>query len=150
MKKRILACLLLCVMAITMVWHAGVMAKATDNGVIPNSYDLRKLNLVTSVKDQGKYETGWAFAIASAMESNALVRKYGTYDLSEYQLGYMLTHMRNGEGPRSDRNWYNEPYRMELSSLLLRGYAVQTEEEYPYSQVEKLLTNEGFSFDGAL
>lgn len=60
---------------------------------LPSSYDLRKENLITDVKDQGYYGTCWAFASIAAAESSLLKEfpeKYynQTLDLSEAHLAY--------------------------------------------------------------
>ena len=53
---------------------------------LPQTYDLRTLGYVTSIKDQGTGAAGgncWAFATMGSIESNWLDMGYGTYDLSE-------------------------------------------------------------------
>ncbi|MDO5852342.1 MAG: C1 family peptidase [Methanobacteriaceae archaeon] len=51
--------------------------------VLPETYDLRKLGLVTPVKDQAGKGACWAFGMIGALES-ALLKQYNiTYDLSE-------------------------------------------------------------------
>ena len=128
-----------------------------DSFSFPSRYDLREIGLVTEVKDQGPYGTCWAFCLANAMESNALVRGYGKYDLSEYQIAYLCTHIlpdqlsiTESEGPKCNGVWYNGPYSGILSSSLLQAYAIQTEAEYPYSNIEEPLPEDGASIDGAL
>lgn len=50
---------------------------------LPASYDLRKLNRVTSPKDQGDTGSCWAFASSASLESYLLSKGFGTYDFSE-------------------------------------------------------------------
>ncbi len=124
----------------------------------PARYDPRELGLVTPVKNQQSYGTCWAFASASVMEGCALVRGYGEYDLSEYQLAYAMMHrlelegdLAAGEGPEcKNASWLNGPYCAVFSSTLLRGWALRTEEEFPYSDIEQELPADGLSFDGCL
>ena len=151
--------LILCLTAAMLSSFCGMAARAEgeDMPSLPERYDLRELGLVTEVKDQGKYGTCWAFAIANVLESNALVRGYGKYDLSEYQMAYLCTHilsasgsMTEGEGPTCQEHWLNGPYGGILSSSLLQGYAIQSEEDYPYSKVEEPLPEDGVSIDGVL
>ena len=130
---------------------------AIDSSSFPSRYDLRELGLVTEVKNQGLYGTCWAFCLANVMESNALVRGYGKFDLSEYQIAYMGTHilsdrlfMTESEGPKGNRVWYNDPYGGIFSSSIMQGYAIHTEDEYPYSNIEAPLPEDGVSIDGAL
>ena len=92
MKKKILSFLCLTAILLTLFMTAPAAAKNDDADSFPPRYDPRELGLVTAVKNQNPYGTCWAFAIASSMESNALVKGYGAYDLSEYQLAYMCTH----------------------------------------------------------
>lgn len=50
---------------------------------LPSFYDLRPLNLVTPVKDQGSCGSCWAFATIASIESNWLKQGAGTHILSE-------------------------------------------------------------------
>lgn len=157
MKRRILS--ILCLTAILLALLCTASANAENEGTddFPPRYDPRELGLVTEVKDQNPYGTCWAFAIASGMESNALVKGYGAYDLSEYQLSYMCTHAildssssEEAEGPVCTGDWRKGPYGGILSSSLMKGCAIRSEEEYPYSNMELPLPEEGFSTDGEL
>ena len=157
MKKRLFAFFCATAIAITTFLGAGVWAKPIEPKEIPERYDLRELGKVTSVKDQGEYATDWAFAAAAVIESNALVRGYGEYDISEYQLGYLITHILSywnttmgSEGPLCDTDWYNGIYGANISSALLRGYSLGSEEDYPYKDITKVLPKEGISMDGDL
>ena len=55
----------------------------TINNVIPNSFDLRSLGLVTPVKDQQQGGNCWAFAAMAALESCILKASGEVVDLSE-------------------------------------------------------------------
>ena len=63
-------------------------AKGMRGDVFPTAYDLRTLNRVTSVKDQGLYGVCWAFAALGSVESQYLVQGGGAKDLSEMHLGW--------------------------------------------------------------
>ncbi|WP_298518538.1 C1 family peptidase, partial [uncultured Methanobrevibacter sp.] len=54
-----------------------------SNGTLPSSYDLRLLNHVTPVKNQGSGGNCWAFAAIAALESCILKATGQEYDLSE-------------------------------------------------------------------
>ena len=157
MKKR--AVVILCLMALVLTFFTGAATKAEERvgESFPSRYDPRELGLATEVKDQGKYGTCWAFAIASVLESNALLKGYGKYDLSEYQLAYMCMHAAPdgalsavGEGPECSVDWFVGPYGAIMSSSLLKGCAIRLEDEFPYSMIEEPLPDDGFSADGAL
>jgi C1A family cysteine protease len=47
---------------------------------LPSSFDLRDMNAVTSVKDQGSLGACWAFAATASMESGMLRRGLNAYD----------------------------------------------------------------------
>lgn len=159
MKKRLLAILCLTVVVISTMWSLGVKADDSGKKEFPEKYDLRELGLVTPVKDQRPYGMCWAFAITAAMESNALVKGIGEYDLSEYQIGYLIGHTLapkdtpiHGEGPvplDSESKWYDFANATgSYSSQLVKGYAIMTEDKFPYENMEKELGAAGISIDG--
>ncbi|MBO4419531.1 MAG: hypothetical protein J5789_06895 [Oscillospiraceae bacterium] len=139
---------------------AGADAPDSSSAAVPYfppHLDLREAGLVTQVKDQGQNETCWAFAISSAIESNALVRGYGEHDISEYQLAYALSHilklegdLATGEGPNCTENWLEGIYAENISSALLRGFGVKSEKDYPYSHLRTPLPEDGVSPFGVL
>lgn len=152
--------LLLIVSLILMNFMLPAKAKATS--AIPPHYDLRDVNghcYVTSVKDQGTHNMGWAFAACAAMESNALTQDLGELDFSEYHLGYMATHVPTelpdsfeqslvGEGTSITGDWYDASlasrYKAELllesvGSVGMKGYSPVLESEYPYSSLTRSL-----------
>ena len=66
---------------------------ATNITVIPARYDLRELNLVTPVKDQGEMGACWAFGMIGALESALLKAINYTADFSENNMqNSMLTY----------------------------------------------------------
>ncbi|MBR0372984.1 MAG: hypothetical protein IJH91_00455 [Mogibacterium sp.] len=158
MKKRLITFLCLALVLLPAFRGAPAAAASNDAADFPACYDLRELGLVTEVKDQGLYGTCWAFCVANAMESNALVQGYGEYDLSEYQIAYLFSHIFPEEGSLADGEgtacigdaWHDGIYGAIVSSSLMRGYAIQSEEAYPYSNMEESLPPEGASMDGAL
>ncbi len=59
---------------------------------LPSRFDAREQGWVTPVKDQGAYESCWAFSSIAAIESNLIKngRADNTIDLSENQLAYFF------------------------------------------------------------
>ncbi|MBO4461290.1 MAG: hypothetical protein J5749_00210 [Lachnospiraceae bacterium] len=158
-SRRVQA-LVLIMSLILMNFMLPAEAKATS--IFPTEYDLRDVNgdcYVTSVKDQGNHNMGWAFAACAAMESNALTQDLGELDFSEYHLGYMATHVPTelpdcfeqslvGEGTSITGDWYDASltscYKAELllesvGSVGMKGYSPTLESEYPYSSLTQSL-----------
>lgn len=116
----------------------------------PAKYDLRDYGYVTPVKYQGRYGLCWVFAACSAMESNALVRGYGEYNLSEYQLGYFSSHIVEGQDEtikddglviNTPGEWYDFGGNSDwLVPTLMKGYGPVSEETCPYEKIEEELT----------
>lgn len=82
MKKRVLAV----IVSLAMLPILPLSA-AADTIQLPESFDLRSKGLVSAVKDQGDYETGWAFAAMNAIETGQIAAE-PEIDLSEWQLAY--------------------------------------------------------------
>lgn len=70
-----------------------------ENSSLPERYDLRERGLSTSVKNQARLNSCWAFSALGSLESNMLVQRYGGEqtsassvatlpDLSERHLGW--------------------------------------------------------------
>ena len=60
------------------------------NGTLPDSYDLRNYDLVTSVKNQLTSGSCWAFATYAALESCLLKATNSSYDLSESNMKNLM------------------------------------------------------------
>lgn len=76
-KKRIIG--IICCLIFNLVFLSG-FAYADS---LPQKYDLRELEIVTSVKNQGEINSCWAFAALSSLESNIKLKKNKEYDFSE-------------------------------------------------------------------
>lgn len=79
-----------------------IKLNSSFDGILPSSYDLRVLNQVTPVKQQGTGGNCWAFASLAALESCILKATGKTYDLSE-------ENMKNIMSMFSDYGWAMEP-----------------------------------------
>jgi C1A family cysteine protease/PKD repeat protein len=53
---------------------------------LPQSYDLRTLNMLTPVKNQGSLGACWSFSTMGAIESRWKILGYGEFDLSEQNM----------------------------------------------------------------
>lgn len=61
------------------------------DGDLPSSYDLRTLNQVTSVKNQGNGGNCWSFAALASLESCILKATGNAYDLSEENMKNLMS-----------------------------------------------------------
>lgn len=130
---------------ISKVKKSGQYKKYSANKTTyPKSYDLRELGRSTSVKNQGNYGTCWTFASMASMESNALTKGIGTYDLSEAHMAYFAYHNLYNPAPGLEGDkvytqgnpWYNQGGNSMKSTLLLsKGYGPVLEEAYPYENL---------------
>ena len=85
-------------------------------GVLPSSYDLRDLGLVTSVKNQSPGGDCWAFAIYAALESYLLKNECIAYDFSENNMKNSM--YTNGE---YGTEWTSGGNHILAFAYLLRG-----------------------------
>ena len=92
-------------------------------GTYPESYDLRTIGKVTSVKDQSQYGTCWAFATFGSLESYLL--PYEERDFSEYNLA-----TRSG----FDIPWYDGGQRLMSTAYLSRWCGPVDEVDDPYPE----------------
>jgi len=53
---------------------------------LPETYDMREFDWVTPVKDQKRCGSCWNFTTLAAIESNWLMKGYGSFDLSEQNM----------------------------------------------------------------
>ena len=110
--------------------------------LLPSSFDSRKMNLVTPVKDQEKSELCWSFSMVSLAESAALAKGLDDNpDYSERHLGYYF-----GRGIQSPLNTSGEDFTLFLTDYSKAGgnnkftvfslanwIGMASEQKYPYS-----------------
>lgn len=143
--------------------YAETFEWATDDGSyeeivttpaeLPASLDLRDKGWVTPVKQQGPWQTCWAFGATAAAESSILSDANLTYDktgldLSERHLAWYAVHhvseaedpAQAGEGgyPLEDGNkaFDTGGANILVTTMFSQGVGPVTEEEFPYRGVD--------------
>lgn len=104
----------------------------SSSGKLPSSYDLRDLNQVTSVKNQGNGGNCWAFSAVAALESSILKAGGEALDLSEENMKNIMSLYSNyGWAMETNVGGYDKMAIGYLTSWL--GPVYESEDEY-YSQ----------------
>lgn len=112
----------------------------------PRRYDPRESGKVTSIKDQGSYNTCWAFSIISSIESNLIKKGIAdnTIDLSENHLTYYfynrkadsLKYTNNDKNTAVRDKWYNNGGTLMGASIALTTWSgITTENASKYLSV---------------
>lgn len=81
---------------------AASASSFSENTSLPASYDLRKSNCITPIKNQGYSGSCWAFAALKSLESNLIKSKKApaSLDLSENHLSwYLFNPSKNTDDP---------------------------------------------------
>ena len=129
-----------------------------------SKYDSRDYNCITSIKDQGSYNTCWAFSALGSGEASMIKQGYASLsdepDYSEYQLAYFLYNNKKDPLHNLDNdivtnntiyNFLNIGGSNINSAFALAGWVGATDEEVaPYTMTSgmKSLTNDyAFSKD---
>lgn len=163
MKKRIISLVLVIAMVISICQVLPAKAEAEKRVVppeeydaegicanLPSKFDLRDYGYVTPVKYQMPYGLCWCFAVCASLESSALMKGYGEYDLSERHMGWFSSHLISlgsevdNEGfdytKRTDRKWYNVGgLSCGVINTIMKGYGIALEEKYPYEKTEEAI-----------
>lgn len=95
-----------------------------------SSFDLRKINGSTSVKNQGSCGSCWAFAALSSLESNNLLVNKEEKDLSEQQIVNCAPSSVTG-------GCYGGFYDDVFNWMMTYDTSIQDENENPYQGIEK-------------
>jgi C1A family cysteine protease len=126
-------------------YYALTESIESSNEPLPAKFDLRDYGLVTAKRSQGNYGMCWAFGTVAALESNALVKGIGTYDLSERYFGWCSKHIIatnnnniSGEGVvTSQDDWYEGGQTGWTTHALMNGYGLAMESDYPYRNIKE-------------
>ena len=86
-----------------------------EEGEYLEKYDPRKLNLMTSVKDQGNLDICWSFASLGTLESYLALKRDEYYDFSEEHLRWW------GPADEEGYGWHRESYKGGYDQIAL-GY----------------------------
>lgn len=124
---------------------AGSVSKKSRNNDLPESYDMRRDGLATSVKSQGEYGACWAFSAMNSLEST-MVAADPDVDLSEWHLAYYAYSDTFGFPAGKDAN--NSPKdrfelggNFEILSPMLTGWiGPVSEKKFPYGDFSVLET----------
>lgn len=103
---------------------------ATEDLALPQYYSSVDMGYVTSVKNQGSYNTCIFFSGIAAMETALLKNGYGEYDLSEEHANYWASTRNDGTGWLRDRK-NDGAYPYTASGCLTNG-GVVAEQQLPY------------------
>lgn len=102
---------------------AGDRTQPQTDWALPSSYDLRSLNKLTPVKDQGNYGTCWAFGAFGSLESSLLPGE--TWRFSEDNLVLNSGFDASPEGPYN----HGGVYDMATAYLARWGGPVRQDED---------------------
>ena len=99
--------------------------------MLPDSYDWRDKNGVTSIKNQGSCGSCWAFATAGVLESAIKIKSGSTVDLSEQ---WLVSCNKDGWG--CNGGWWAHPYHAGKTGRC-GGTGAVLESNFPYTASNK-------------
>ena len=109
-----------------------------DGDVLPSSYDLRTLNRVTPVKDQGNTAACWAFATDASLESSFMPGE--SWDFSENNMKNVLSSDNGLQG--FDRGPNDEGSSFMSTAYLTRWSGPVNTTDDPYSDTSSFSSSE--------
>lgn len=132
--------------------NTGILPYTKQSTSYPEEYSLVNHDYVTDVKNQGSYNTCWAFAAIASMESNALKKGLGYYDLSEAALAYFSFNTPSTVSPGlegdsvsvsgQNEKWYELGGNgIVATNTMMNGYGPTTENNVPYSQLTSAISD---------
>ena len=116
---------------------------------LPASYDLRKYNLVTPIRDQGSNGNCWAFASLASLESCILKATGAAYDLSEENMKDLMAKFSSyGWQMQTNTGGYDRMGHAYLTSWL--GPVNETQDRYIIGEVLSPVLNSIFHVQNIL
>ena len=109
-----------------------------NGGVLPSSYDLRTLNGVTPVKDQGNTAADWAFATDASLESSFMPGE--SWDFSENNMKNVLSSDNGLQG--FDRGPNDKGSSFMSTAYLTRWSGPVNTTDDPYSDTSSFSSSE--------
>ncbi|MEJ8553473.1 C1 family peptidase [Tepidibacter sp. Z1-5] len=123
-KKRIIG--VICYL----IFNLAFLSNFSYADSLPKKYDLRELERVTPVKDQGEINSCWAFAALSSLESNIKLKKNKEYDFSE-------NNMINVHGFDSGAKDGGNAAMATAYLASWKGAVLEEKDEYPQNRYSK-------------
>ena len=139
--------------------------------IIPEAFDLRDMNAVTPVKDQGETGCCWAFSAVSSLESNAILQGFsdvGNTDFSEAHLAWFSKNPVSSnpedadclDGVNNSAPYSSGGNALQAVAALARRSGIADESDYPfygynisamgnYSESDRHNTGSGFIIKSA-
>ncbi len=102
---------------------------------LPERFDLREKGLVSPVREQGNYQTGWAFAAVQSVESS-LISRNAKIDLSEWQLACSMYSHTFGYPADKDAFLQEEASDKQIMGLLAGCIGPVREEDALYGDMD--------------
>lgn len=122
--------------------------KTTNYASLESKYDSRDYGYVTSVKDQGLYNTCWAFSACSVAETSLIKKGLASkddIDLSESHLAYYFYntyedpyHNTHGDKTIPLYEYYMNGANNILTVYVLNNFGLANESDYPYETIESI------------
>lgn len=103
-----------------------------------SKFSLVDNNLSTSVKNQGSTMACWSFATCASIESNLLMNKLGTYDLSEGHLELATQSTYDYGRTTFNRDRAAGGNFLIASAYLMNGWGPVKEEYLPFTKYESI------------
>lgn len=122
---------------------------------LPTTYSSVGKGYVTEVKNQGETAGCWAFAVCSALESDAIIKGYETAETADFSEAYLMwsvftasgieEDINNTEKQNTDNILMGEASFEKVFQSLAEGSGINYEANYPFENAVK----NGFSFNNS-